>query len=218
MSSVKRKVFIAGGTGYMGRALAGALIGRGHSVRVLARPASFPRVPEGCVTIAGDALDSATYAERVRGADVFVHLIGTPSPSPTKARDFLWVDLESVREALKAVAGSGVRHFVYVSVAQPAPVMHAYVMARAQAEASIRQAAVPATILRPWYVLGPGHQWPRLLLPLYWLAALVPPFRAGARRLGFVTLEQMVTSLVSAVEAEPDGVRIVDVPAIRSGA
>lgn len=200
----------------MGRAFAAELIARGHAVRALARPASVARVPEGCITVSGDALDSTSYAERVRGADVFVHLIGTPSPSPTKSRDFLWVDLESVREALKAVVSTGVRHFVYVSVAQPAPVMKAYVLARAQAEASIRLAAVPATILRPWYVLGPGHQWPRLLLPLYWVAALIPRLRPGARRLGFVTLDQMVAALVRAVEAEPDGVRIVDVPGIRN--
>ena len=43
----------------------------------------------------------------------------------------------------------------------------------------------------PWYVLGPGHRWPYLLLPMYKLMELLPSTRAGATRLGLVTLEQM---------------------------
>ncbi len=47
------------------------------------------------------------------------------------------------------------------------------------------------------------------------------PWRNGtretARRLGLVTLAQMVDALVWAVEHPPEGVRIVDVPAIRNG-
>jgi hypothetical protein len=78
---------------------------------------------------------------------------------------------------------------------------------------------VPATILRPWYVLGPGHYWPYLLVPIYALLRRLPKTRESAERLGLVTRDAMVAALVRAVEAPPaDGVRIVDVPAIRRGA
>jgi hypothetical protein len=72
-----------------------------------------------------------------------------------------------------------------------------------------------ATILRPWYVLGPGHRWPYLLLPGYWVAELLPWTRDGARRLGLVTLKQMVAALVRVVEDPCAGVRVWEVPAIR---
>lgn len=42
--------------------------------------------------------------------------------------------------------------------------------------------------------------------------------RQSARRLGLVTLAQMVNALVDAVENPPTGIRIVDVPAIRAAA
>ncbi|MBV9960600.1 MAG: epimerase, partial [Acidobacteria bacterium] len=71
------------------------------------------------------------------------------------------------------------------------------------------------TILRPWYVLGPGHRWPYLLLPIYKLMELIPSTREGATRLGFVTIDQMTSALVNAVETEPDAARIFDVPRIR---
>jgi hypothetical protein len=72
-------------------------------------------------------------------------------------------------------------------------------------------------MLRPWYVLGPGHWWPIALLPFYGVAALVPSMRENARRAGLVTINQMVRAVVHAVENEPPGSepRVVDVAAIR---
>jgi uncharacterized protein YbjT (DUF2867 family) len=72
-----------------------------------------------------------------------------------------------------------------------------------------------STILRPWYVLGPGHLWPYTLLPLYWLLEHVPATREGARRLGLVKLSEMVRALVAAVESPQAGVRVLEVPQIR---
>ena len=151
-------------------------------------------------------------------ADTLVHLVGVARPSPAKARSFLDIDLASVRAAARAARSSGIRHFIYVSVAQPAPVMRAYQAARRQGEESVRATGIAATILRPWYVLGPGHRWPYALLPMYWVLERMPATALGARRLGLVTIEQMVGALVLAVENPPDGVRIVEVPAIRAAA
>ena len=73
-------------------------------------------------------------------------------------------------------------------------------------------------MLRPWYVLGPGHWWPLALTPLYAMAKVVPSLRASAIRLGLVTLNDMVRALVAAVEAPPIAgtVRIVEVQRIRA--
>ncbi len=94
--------------------------------------------------------------------------------------------------------------------------MRAYWEARAEAEVFVEQSGLNATILRPWYVLGPGHRWPVLLLPGYWIAERIPATREGARRLGLVTLRQMTVAIVRAVESPVSGIRIVEVPEIRS--
>jgi uncharacterized protein YbjT (DUF2867 family) len=93
--------------------------------------------------------------------------------------------------------------------------MHSYVAVRREGERLIREAGLNATVLRPWYVLGPGHRWPYLLIPFYALAEWIPAMRAGARRLGLVTRAQMVAALVAAVENPPSGVRVVEVAEIR---
>jgi len=211
-----RRIFVAGGTGYIGRAAIPRLLRRGHLVRALARPGSEKRVPEGAETVVGNALDAGSFARAVASCDTLLHLVGVAHPSPAKARQFRGIDLASARASGEAGRRAGVSHFVFLSVAQPAPAMKAYVQARAQAEAFLKGLAFPATtFLRPWYVLGPGHRWPYLLLPGYGLAELLPWTRETARRLGLVTLSQMAAALVDAVENPPTGVRIVAVPEIR---
>jgi uncharacterized protein YbjT (DUF2867 family) len=167
----------------------------------------------------GDALDAQSYLHAVTPGDTLVHLVGTPRPSPAKAEEFKRVDLPSIEAAVDVASRAGVAHLVYVSVAHPAPVMHAYIAVRTQGEALIQDAGLTATIMRPWYVLGPGHWWPIALLPMYGVASAVPAFRDGAHRLGLVTIRQMVAALVSAIEHPPPPRtrRVVDVPHIRRG-
>jgi len=217
MNAQSHRVFVTGGTGYVGCPLITRLLQRGHEVRALVRTGSEKKLPAGCQAILGDALDGNSYASKITPSDTFVQLVGVSHPSPAKAAEFRSVDLVSGQNAVEAARMAGVQHFIYVSVAQPAPVMKAYIEVRSQCEAMIRGSGMNATILRPWYVLGPGHRWPYLLLPAYKLMEMLPSTREGATRLGLVTREQMVAALIDAVEAPARGVRIVEVPAIRAG-
>ncbi len=209
-------VFITGGTGYMGQGLIAGLLASGHRVRALARPGSERKLPSGCEPVTGDALDATSYAAAVAPSDTFIHLVGVAHPGPGKARQFQEIDLASARIAASAAKAAGISHFIYVSVAQPAPVMQAYVAARMAAEQAIRDAGLDATILRPWYVLGPGHRWPYPLLPLWRLLECLPVTRDTARRLGFVTLAQMNNALLKAVEEPASGLKVLTVPDIRA--
>jgi uncharacterized protein YbjT (DUF2867 family) len=182
---------VTGATGYLGSRLCQALLERGHDVRVLVRASSRARAPAGASVTIGEALDFNAYVRSL--------------------------DLPAARVAAEAARWLRLPHFVYVSVAQPAPVMKAYLEARGEAEAHLERLDVPSTILRPWYVLGPGHWWPLLLVPLYAVASLIPGLRGGARRLGLVSLKQMLDALVTAVEHPvAQGQKIIDVPQIRN--
>jgi len=205
-SATTKDVFVTGGTGYIGSRVIPALVARGHRVRALVRATSASRLPPGCV----------------HGCDTFLQLVGTPHPSPSKAAEFERVDFVSARESVRAAATANVSHFIYLSVAQSAQVMRAYVDVRTRGEALVREmvangAGRSATFVRPWYVLGPGHRWPYALVPLYWLMGAVPRTRERARALGLVTIAQMVRTLVRCVEEQPVGERIVAVPEIRRG-
>jgi uncharacterized protein YbjT (DUF2867 family) len=213
-------VVVTGGTGYVGSRLIATLLTRGHRVRALARQTSLGRVPEGATPVVGDALDAESVAAALRSGDTVVHLVGTPHPNPSKARQFEQIDLVSIRATVTAAKRVGIAQLVYVSVAQPAPIMRAYLEVRAAGERMIKEAGLTATVLRPWYVLGPGHWWPMILVPFYKIAELLPATRESAQRLGLVTIDQMVRALVTALENPPSRgqVQIVDVVGIRSSA
>ena len=210
------QVFITGGTGYIGTRLIPVLLERGHQVAALTRASSAKKLPAGCTAVIGDALDGSTYTSHLEARATFVQLVGVPHPSPAKAKEFVAIDQKSGMEAIKAARSAGIGHFVYVSVAHPAPAMHAYIAARSACEDAILSSGLNATILRPWYVLGPGHRWPYFLIPFYWMAERIPSTRAGARRLGLVTVDQIVRALANAVDRPAVGIRIVEVPEIRA--
>jgi len=210
-----RDVFITGGTGYMGRRLIPALLKRGHQIRGLVRAGSEGKLPPGCAPVLGDALNAESYSRLVSPSDTLVQLVGTPKPSPRKAQQFRDVDFKSGMAAVAAAKQAGIGHLVYVSVAHPAPLMHAYIQPRVEVEEAIHSSGLNATILRPWYVLGPEHRWPYLILPAYWIMGLIPGKRETARRLGLVTLAQMIAALAYAIENPAQGIKIVEVPEIR---
>jgi len=215
MIETPARIFVTGASGYVGRALVPRLLGRGHLVTVLLRRGSEQCRTPGLKVVLADALNASSFVNEIAPCDTLVHLVGVPRPAPWKAAQFRAVDLVSVKAAVTAAVNAGIRHFVYVSVAQPAPVMKAYIAVRSECEALIRQSGLSATILRPWYMLGPGHRWPVVLLPAYWLLERFASTRDGARRLGLLSLEQMVCALVWATEHPSDRIRIMTVPEIR---
>jgi uncharacterized protein YbjT (DUF2867 family) len=208
-------VFITGATGYIGSRVIPALLERGHTVRALIRPGSEKKLARGAWPILGNALDAETFARVIAPSDTFVQLVGVAHPSPSKADEFQKIDLVSIRESVRAIRNSTIRHFIYVSVAHPAPAMKAYVAVREEGERLLRGSGVPSTFVRPWYVLGPGHWWPYAILPLYWFWGAFPSQRDTARRLYPVKLAQVVGAIVDAVEHPPSGVRVIEAPEMR---
>lgn len=210
------KVFISGATGYLGRPLTQALITAGHDVFALTRPQSIRKLPIGCTPIPGNALDASTFRNSVPTGTTYIHLTGVSHPSPAKAAEFRSIDQASFEASLGAALAAKAKHFIYVSVAQPAPVMREYIEVRRNCEIRLEKSGLNATILRPWYILGPGHRWPYALVPFYKIAERIPAWRESALRLGLVTHRQMLAALVQATNNSHSGVAYYDVQAIRT--
>lgn len=214
-ATIGRQVFVTGATGYLGAGLIPLLIERGHCVAALARQESVGKVPAGCRVVIGNPLDAESFTESLRGADTLVQLVGVPKPSPWKGALFRAIDGPSALAAVRASKAAGVQHFVYVSVAQPAPIMRDYIAVRTDCEAAIAEAGLIATILRPWYILGPGHRWPLLMQPVYRLMERIPGTREAATRLGLVTIREMLAAMMWSIEQPPMATRVIEVPEIR---
>src|SRR5689334_19688313 len=96
-----RRIFVTGGTGYIGRKLIPELVRRGHDVTALVRAGSEGKIAGSCRLVFGNTLDADSYFGGVNGHDTFVHLVGVPHPSPRKARQFVEIDLRAAEQAIR---------------------------------------------------------------------------------------------------------------------
>ncbi|MFZ1321880.1 MAG: NAD(P)H-binding protein [Ignavibacteria bacterium] len=153
----KPKIFITGGTGYIGKSVINKLLENDFEVTALIRNTSKNNLSEKCKTVYGDALDSRTYQDKILPNDTFIHLVGVSHPGPQKYKEFRSIDLVSIEQAIKASEHSGIKNFIYLSVANPAPIMKEYIKIRLKGEELLSASDMNCSIIRPWYVIGPGH-------------------------------------------------------------
>jgi uncharacterized protein YbjT (DUF2867 family) len=200
------EVFITGATGYMGTRLIPLLQEKGYSVKALVRRGSENKIPTGCNYIVADPFEAASFENQIAPGSVFIQLLGVSHPSPKKKEQFRSIDLRSVKASATAAKNAGAGHFIYVSVAQmPTIVMHDYQQCRAEGELFILDTHIPATFIRPWYVTGPGHYWPLVFTPLFKILEWLPPISKKAKALRLVSINQMLQTLLYAVENKPIG-------------
>ncbi len=194
-------IYITGASGFIGTALIRRLEDR-KELRIIGLSRSQRKTPAPNVRWhKGDPLDLAFLSKELVGVDTLVHLVGISSPGPFADGEFIDVDLKSAQVAAEAAKKAGVKHIIFVSVAQERSyIMDAYQSARALAENYFKETNIPLSIIRPWYVLGPGRWWPSLLLPIYGLLELIPFTRKKATAFTPVLLEPFIDTIHFAID------------------
>lgn len=212
-----KEVFITGGTGYIGRRLIKRLLDKGHHVKALVRAGSEKKLPPGCGFVVANAFEPFDFKGSIPEGCTFIQLLGVPHPGPSKKEQFRKIDLSSAKASAMAAQLAGAGHFIYISVAQtPSGIMQAYQDCRAEGEAAIAATGIPATFIRPWYIIGPGHYWPLLIQPVLTLLEWVPATAVKAKAFRVVYLKQVLNTLIYAVENAPvQSVRIWEIAEIR---
>lgn len=85
---------------------------------------------------------------------------------------------------------------LYLSVAmEPSGLMNKFQETKRKAENCIKASGIPFVFIRPWYVLGPGHRWPYLLMPIYKILEWLPATRKKAKAFGLITIDQMLNCI-----------------------
>ena len=111
------QVFVAGSTGYIGRAVVAALVRRGHSVKALVRRGSEVRAPRGAGVeiVQGDLLRPYTYETDVIRCDAAVNCAGILRERPGVRATYDRVHVDAVRHLLDALRAAKVPRIVHLS-------------------------------------------------------------------------------------------------------
>jgi uncharacterized protein YbjT (DUF2867 family) len=209
-------IFITGGTGYLGRRLIARLLKSGCQVKALTRKGSEAKLPPGCIPVISDPFSADAFASSIDECSTFIQLLGVSHPGPAKKDLFDKIDFASTAASVAAAKQAKCSHFIYVSVAQtPTSIMLEYQKCRAKCEELIIGSSLKASIIRPWYVIGPGHYWPLLFLPLFKLLEIIPATSIKAKALRLVYLRQMLDTLCYAVEHPPEQQQVFEIKDIR---
>jgi len=170
---------VTGATGFVGSAVARALLKAGHPVRVLARPNSDRRNLRGLtVDIAEGSLEDAdSLAAAVKGCRYLFHVaadyrLWVPDPEP-----MFRANVEGTRELMLAALAAGVERIVYTSsvavlgivpggvadedtASRAEDMIGPYKRSKFEAEAVvlelIAERGLPAVIVNPSTPIGPG--------------------------------------------------------------
>lgn len=175
------KLFVTGGTGFLGQAVVAAFLERGHAVRAMVRDPRA-KLPQGAETVAVGFEDLEKLARAIDGTEVIVHLAGKVSRDPKDAADMHWIHVEATQRLLDAAHKASVRRFVLASTsgtiaisAQPrrpateddrAPLeivgRWPYYMSKLLQEQEVlrrnERDQIEAVVLNPSLLLGPGDE------------------------------------------------------------
>lgn len=211
------RVLVTGAAGFIGRPLVAALAQAGYAVRAAARERRGLSFPPGIEVVAlPDLTQPVDWHLLLRGIDAVVHLaaiahVGRDVPDATYDR----VNHLATADLARAAATAGVSRFVFMSSTraqagaaadhplteadEPRPT-DAYGRAKLAAEAAVRAAGAPHTILRPGLVYGPGAKGN--LVSLMRLAALpLPlPFGAFSNKRSLLALDNLIAAVRFALE------------------
>jgi len=169
------KLFVTGGSGFLGKHLIKRLLKEGHEVTAFARSESSAEklAHMGCETVIGDLCRLSSYEEQLAGHDVVIH-----AASPVK----FWGDwsffqrdiIDVTRELFDAASRQHIKRFIYISsesvlqndkplenIDESFPYLEPnsyYGKAKQLAERWLieRKSDMECIVLRPTFIWGPG--------------------------------------------------------------
>jgi len=185
------KVFITGGTGFVGLNIINALVDAGHEVTALTRAGSnishLSRFP--VKTVLGELTDRRALPRMLEGMDAVIHTAGITGCKKSELPQLLAVNADTTRDLCAASLEADVKRFVYTSTTstigssgskrdladENTPLRgfraaNPYGISKQKAERHIREAAdkgLSAVMLNPAEVIGPfdyNLQWGRIIL------------------------------------------------------
>jgi NADH dehydrogenase len=197
------KIFVTGGTGFVGHALLHQLSAAGHQVRVLVRPGSEGKlaVHDGIEIRHGDATEPATLAGALAGCDAVIHLVGIIREFPDKGITFACLHVEATANILVAAREQGVQRYLHMSANGTGPTATtAYHRTKWQAEQAVRASNLAWTIFRPSLIFGKGGDFITMLADLIRKLPVVPVIGDGQYRMQPVAVAQVAASFVRALD------------------
>lgn len=177
------KIFIAGGTGFVGGHLTAELLKRGHELILLSHAGSGKTQP-GITLQQGDVTDPSSYQQAMKGCDAVINLVGIIREFPAKGVTFERLHVEATACMVQAAQHSGVLRYLQMSaLGTRLDAVSGYHRTKWRGEEIVRSSGLAWTVFRPSLIFGPKDAFVNMLAGNLRLAPVMPTMGDGNYRL-----------------------------------
>src|SRR5688500_17655810 len=106
---VGRRVFVTGGSGFVGLTVLDELLSRGYQVNALVNRRKLDR--SDVQSIQGGLFNDKVLDEGMRGCDAVIHLVGIIMQRPSKGITFERMHFQGTRRVVDAATRNGVKRY-----------------------------------------------------------------------------------------------------------
>jgi len=193
------KIFIAGGTGFVGEHLVAELLRSGHTVRLLVH--SRRTLPGSIEQVTGDVTRLESFAESLSGCDAIINLVGIIREFPSRGITFEKLHITATTNMLAAAVASGISRYLQMSALGTRPhAVSAYHRTKWRAEELVRASDLQWTIFRPSLIYGPHDAFINMLAAQLRLAPAMPVIGSGSYRLQPIHADDVARCFTRALE------------------
>ena len=177
------KIFIAGGTGFVGGHLTAELLKRGHELILLSHAGSGKTQP-GITLQQGDVTDPSSYQQAMKGCDAVINLVGIIREFPARRITFERLHVEATACMVQAAQHSGVLRYLQMSaLGTRLDAVSGYHRTKWRGEEIVRSSGLAWTVFRPSLIFGPKDAFVNMLAGNLRLAPVMPTMGDGNYRL-----------------------------------
>jgi uncharacterized protein YbjT (DUF2867 family) len=197
------KIFVTGGTGFVGHEILRQLSAAEHRMVALVRPGSESRlVKNDRISFhPGDLTRPETLGGGLQGCEAVLHLVGIIREFPGQGITFDKLHTEATRAMVRAAQSQGVRRYLQMSAnGARSESASAYHRSKWEAEQAVRQSGLDWTIFRPSLIFGAQDQFVNMLADLIRKTPVVPVIGDGTYRMNPVAVEDVATGFVRALQ------------------
>ena len=193
------KIFVAGGTGFVGVHLIKELQKSGHTVRLLLH--SRKTLPGESEQVSGDVTRLESFTESTAGCDAIINLVGIIRETPSRDITFERMHVTATANMLAAATANGISRYLQMSALGTRPsAVSAYHQSKWRAEQLVRDSKLDWTIFRPSLIYGPHDAFVNMLAAQLRLAPVMPVIGSGSYRLQPIHADDVARCFARALE------------------